>query len=66
MKLKVTTRTTEIKSYWVLNLRDYLDNKGKTQADMARKFKVTPSYISEIALMKKPLQPEMKNWLESL
>ena len=66
MKLKITTREVVTKSYWVLNLREYLESKGKTQADMARRFKVTPSYISDIALIKRPLQKEMKIWLESL
>lgn len=66
MKLKITTREVVTKSYWALNLREYLEHKGKSQADMARKFKFTPSYISDIALMKRPLQIEMKNWLEGL
>lgn len=66
MKLKITTREVVTKSYWVLNLREYLESKGKTQADMARRFKVTPSYISDIANCNRALQDNMKDWLESL
>ena len=66
MKLEIIDRSVTNKIYYVANLAAFLKSKGKTQADLARKFKFSMPYISDMANMKRPITKEIKRYLESL
>ena len=66
MKLQIFERTVTKEKYYVGNLAAFLASKGMTQADLARKFKYSTGYISDIAKVIKPIPLEIKKYLESL